>query len=260
RWCVAAKVASFDGLCELIVLGQFKDVIPQLVATYRSVQGVIGDVEKTVAIPAVVQSFHQAPPVDLQVRGDPRAPEWANPLGVGSGMVPDKKPVCADPDVGSGFEPFITEAVTETGDFVLMSGMEMGLIPVPRHTIVLDCELVRGVVSIGGDWVRSQKDDSSLSALWTELLPEEKVRDIAQGYFVQEGLPGLMLVSREVVKECTGFSPGDLVFGHTVGKSIETFLKDTGPAQPFLLCIGERNDSIQHFYIVMDQKAIPCKT
>lgn len=37
-----------------------------------------------------------------------------------------------------------------------------------------------------------------------------------------------------------------------VGKSIETFLKDTGPAQPFLLCVGERND--------MDQKAIPCKT
>ncbi|KAI9517827.1 hypothetical protein NQZ68_000996 [Dissostichus eleginoides] len=45
-----------------------------------------------------------------------------------------------------------------------------------------------------------------------------------------------------------------------VRKSIETFLKDTGPAQPFLLCIGERNDSIQHFYIVMDQKAIPRKT
>ncbi|KAI9548321.1 hypothetical protein NQZ68_010541 [Dissostichus eleginoides] len=40
----------------------------------RSVLGVIGDVEKMVAIPAVVQSFHQAPPVDLQVRGDPRAP------------------------------------------------------------------------------------------------------------------------------------------------------------------------------------------
>ncbi|KAI9513670.1 hypothetical protein NQZ68_040568 [Dissostichus eleginoides] len=87
-----------------------------------------------VAIPTVVQSFHQAPPVDLQVRGDPRAPEWA--YGVGSGMVPDKKLVCADLDVGSGFEPFITEAV--------------------------------------GDWVRSQKDDLSLSALWTELLPAEK--------------------------------------------------------------------------------------
>ncbi|KAI9538905.1 hypothetical protein NQZ68_008982 [Dissostichus eleginoides] len=124
----------------------------------RSVQGVIGDVEKMVAIPAVVQSFHQAPPIDLQVRGDPRAPEWANVIiaeervigRIRSGMVPDKKPVCADPDVGSGFEPFITEAVvsvveTETGDFVL-SGMEMGLIPVTRHTIVLDCELVRRVV------------------------------------------------------------------------------------------------------------------
>ncbi|KAI9525923.1 hypothetical protein NQZ68_002471 [Dissostichus eleginoides] len=78
RWCTAAKVASFDGLCELIILEQFKEVIPQRVATYRSVLGVIGDVEKMVAIPAVVQSFHQAPPVDLQVRGDPRAPEWAN--------------------------------------------------------------------------------------------------------------------------------------------------------------------------------------
>ncbi|KAI9538501.1 hypothetical protein NQZ68_014262 [Dissostichus eleginoides] len=44
----------------------------------RSVLGVIGDVEKMVAIPAVVQSFHQAPPVDLQVRGNPRAPEWAS--------------------------------------------------------------------------------------------------------------------------------------------------------------------------------------
>ncbi|KAI9517244.1 hypothetical protein NQZ68_008503, partial [Dissostichus eleginoides] len=58
-----------------------------------------------------------------------------------------------------------------------------------------------------GDWVRSQKDDSSLSALWTEFLPEEKFRDVAQGYFVQEGLPGLILASREVVQESTGFSP-----------------------------------------------------
>ncbi|KAI9534216.1 hypothetical protein NQZ68_014512 [Dissostichus eleginoides] len=86
--------------------------------------GVIGDVEKMVAIPAVVQSFHQAPPVDLQVRGDPRAPEWASPQGVGSGMVPDKKLVCADLDVGSGFEPFITEAVVSVvgSDKPLASG------------------------------------------------------------------------------------------------------------------------------------------
>ncbi|KAI9536171.1 hypothetical protein NQZ68_036269 [Dissostichus eleginoides] len=47
----------------------------------RSVLGVIGDVEKMVAIPAVVQSFHQAPPAGLQVRGDPRAPGGATACG-----------------------------------------------------------------------------------------------------------------------------------------------------------------------------------
>ncbi|KAI9514952.1 hypothetical protein NQZ68_028904 [Dissostichus eleginoides] len=58
--------------------------------------------------------------------------------------------------------------------------------------ISVRCWNLRGSL---GDWVRSQKDDSSLSALWTELLPEEKVRDVAQGYFVHEGLPGLILAS-----------------------------------------------------------------
>lgn len=41
---------------------------------------------------------------------------------------------------------------------------------------------------------------------------------------------------------------------------METFLKETGPAQPFLLCVGERKNSIQNFYIILDQKAIPSKT
>ena len=38
RWCAAANVTSFDGLCELIVLEQFKDVIPQHVAAYVNEQ------------------------------------------------------------------------------------------------------------------------------------------------------------------------------------------------------------------------------
>ncbi|XP_034062115.1 uncharacterized protein LOC117539871 [Gymnodraco acuticeps] len=38
RWCAAAKVASFDGLCELIVLEQFKNILPQRVATYVNEQ------------------------------------------------------------------------------------------------------------------------------------------------------------------------------------------------------------------------------
>lgn len=39
---------------------------------------------------------------------------------------------------------------------------------------------------------------------------------------------------------------------------METFLKETGPAQPLLLCVRERKNSVQNFYIVLDQKAIPC--
>ena len=32
----------------------------------------------------------------------------------------------------------------------------------------------------------------------------------------EEGLPWLLLAAREVTQEGTGFSPNDLVFGHTV--------------------------------------------
>lgn len=45
-----------------------------------------------------------------------------------------------------------------------------------------------------------------------------------------------------------------------VGRSMQTLLKEIGPAQPFLLCVGERKNSIQNFYIVLDQKVIPCTT
>ncbi|KAK7912499.1 hypothetical protein WMY93_012710 [Mugilogobius chulae] len=39
-----------------------------------------------------------------------------------------------------------------------------------------------------------------------------------------------------------------------------TFLQNTGPIQPFLLCVGERKRCLQDFYIAMDQKVIPCST
>jgi len=38
---------------------------------------------------------------------------------------------------------------TETRDFILMRGMKMGLVPVLRHKMVLDCDLVQGVVVVG---------------------------------------------------------------------------------------------------------------
>ncbi|CAL8361385.1 unnamed protein product [Arctogadus glacialis] len=37
-----------------------------------------------------------------------------------------------------------------------------------------------------------------------------------------------------------------------------TFLDRCGSAQPFLLCVGEKKSSIQKFYVILDQKAIPC--
>ncbi|XP_029605361.1 uncharacterized protein LOC115191671 isoform X2 [Salmo trutta] len=45
-----------------------------------------------------------------------------------------------------------------------------------------------------------------------------------------------------------------------VGTSMVTFLETVRyEQQPFLLCVGERKNSIQKFYIVVDQKTIPCK-
>lgn len=37
---------------------------------------------------------------------------------------------------------------TETEVFVLMQGLELGLILVPRYNMMLDCDLVRGIVPV----------------------------------------------------------------------------------------------------------------
>lgn len=50
----------------------------------------------------------------------------------------------------------------------------------------------------------------------------QTLKSLLRGYCVQlnhdweEGLPWLLLAAREVVQESTGFSPNELVFGHTV--------------------------------------------
>ncbi|XP_077378304.1 uncharacterized protein LOC144019238 [Festucalex cinctus] len=43
-----------------------------------------------------------------------------------------------------------------------------------------------------------------------------------------------------------------------VGTSMATFLQSVGSAQPFLLCVGENKSAIDKFYIILDQKALPC--
>ncbi|XP_062250621.1 uncharacterized protein LOC133960013 [Platichthys flesus] len=42
------------------------------------------------------------------------------------------------------------------------------------------------------------------------------------------------------------------------GASLTTFLDKVDARQPFLLCIGEQKKKIERFFIVVDQKAIPC--
>nr|XP_033946520.1 uncharacterized protein LOC117452153 [Pseudochaenichthys georgianus] len=41
-----------------------------------------------------------------------------------------------------------------------------------------------------------------------------------------------------------------------IGASVETFLSSFEPGQP---CVGEQQNNIQRFYVIVDHKAIPCK-
>lgn len=45
HWCSAANVTTFNDLCELVVLEEFKNSIPQHVVTYVSEQKAITDLK-----------------------------------------------------------------------------------------------------------------------------------------------------------------------------------------------------------------------
>lgn len=38
---------------------------------------------------------------------------------------------------------------TQSSDSIVIGGMELGFVSVPRHEVVLDCNLVKGVLSVG---------------------------------------------------------------------------------------------------------------
>ena len=38
------------------------------------------------------------------------------------------------------------------------------------------------------EWIKAQKSDVSLSSLWDQVVPRHQVGDVAQGYFVQDGM------------------------------------------------------------------------
>ena len=53
----------------------------------------------------------------------------------------------------------------------------------------------------------------------------------------EEGLPWLLLASREVLQESTGFSPNELVFGHSVRGPLAVLKDGAGlQEQPLTLC------------------------
>ncbi|XP_056608550.1 uncharacterized protein LOC130426051 isoform X2 [Triplophysa dalaica] len=64
--------------------------------------------------------------------------------------------------------------------------------------------------------------------------------------------------TRKLGKVSTAQAAGRVVKFMKVGMNINAFLEQVGSTKPFLLCVGESRSSIQKFYVIVDQKAIPC--
>ncbi|KAK5888415.1 hypothetical protein CesoFtcFv8_014510 [Champsocephalus esox] len=145
-------------------------------------------------------------------------------------------------------------------DFTMLFGKEVSgtfLAKWPtffKPRIIADCKNLPGSLHVDEILLSAQQesDDGGKCKLYGT--------EVAAILLLLHLLPPTSKGKKSRVKMSAKDAAGRLVKFLRVGKSIETFLKDTGPAQPFLLCVGERNDSIQHFYMVMGQKAIPCKT
>lgn len=65
----------------------------------------------------------------------------------------------------------------------------------------------------------------------------------------EEGLPWLLLAAWEVVQESTGFSPNDLVFGHTVRGPLSLFKDGWMEADPPMNMIDYVNGFRHRLYV-----------
>ena len=231
RWCAAEKVDTFDGLCQLIIMEQFKNVAPQRVATYLNERGPATAL-KAAELADDFLLTHRFGFAEVRERvGDdssftrgrfsesgpargasaslrPRRSDLCNfchgeghwkdqcPLLRRKNAVPSPAPamLCVstrEEQAGevsasdkSGFEPFIIDAQvslvgsaervnirvlrdtgarhsfivqsalpfsagTQSGDYIVMRGMELGFVPVPRHAVMLECDLAKRVFSVG---------------------------------------------------------------------------------------------------------------
>ena len=277
RWCVAAGVATFDQLSELIVLEQFKNKLPGRVVSY------LNEKEPSTVLRAagladdfvLTHRFDYERAVPRRESGDVRG-ERSSPVRKGGGRSgfahgadvchhckkvghwKDKCPLrsngraspamlCAGAQkpesigqqveaAGSGFEPFLMDACvslegsadvvnvrvlrdtgakhsfilesalpfsseSQVGDFIVMRGMELGYVPVPRHKVVLQCDLVSGVFPVavrhalpleGVDMVLG--NDICGSAVWASGPPSPVV--------VTKPLPQIALGRQGVFPVC----------------------------------------------------------
>ena len=231
RWCAAEKVDTFEGLSQLIIMEQFKNVAPQRVAAYLNER----DPATALKAAELADDFlltHKAGFTEVRervcdgtsfTRG--RFPKSGSPRGASASVRPGRSNQCnfcrgeghwkdqcpllkrkngapstapvmlcasaqeekvveVDASDKSGFEPFIIDAQvslvgsaeivnirvlrdtgarhsfivqsvlpfsadTQCGDYIVMRGMELGFIPVPRHDVMLECNLAKGVFSVG---------------------------------------------------------------------------------------------------------------
>lgn len=227
RWCTAVGVKTFQELSDLIVLEQFKNVLPARVVTYLNERepdcveraaeladdfvlthrmfhqgvrsGPVGDVTGGVTAggrynnaprgDAVRKMRSRVSDVCHFCRGvghwKDKCPQRNNGRSVAMlcGDAPRQEGEVATRREWSGFEPFITDArvslvgttgsvsikvLRDTGakhsfivdsvlpfsskshanDFIVMRGMELGYISVPRHNVVLECEFAKGVFPV----------------------------------------------------------------------------------------------------------------
>ncbi|KAK0130945.1 hypothetical protein N1851_034377 [Merluccius polli] len=127
RWCAASEVDTFEKLCNLVILEQFKNSVPKNVATYLTENKVGTPGQAAVLADEYVlihkSNFNAVPVKILRDTGS------------------------LDSFVCKSVLPFSSE--TDTGDFVLVRGMGMVVFPAPVHRLCFVSGLVKGDVEMG---------------------------------------------------------------------------------------------------------------
>ena len=77
-----------------------------------------------------------------------------------------------DSYIVSSVLPFSQE--TDTGDYVLMRGMDLTVLPVPLHKLVLNCGLVQGEVAMG---VHPAHGENSVGSPVFQIVVPSKFRE-----------------------------------------------------------------------------------